>query len=308
MVTVMRRTFGGTLLLALVAGLFTFATPARAGAPFSLAGLKAKSAKATASVKPGNVKKLTVQCPDKLRVVSGGAWFHRKNQGGDPSIAGFAWLLSTFRKEHGWTAIGLVNGSATESYVFEVNVLCSPRKLRDNTHATSTAVANGTPIDHSGSCVSGQVFSQTAWWSDEAFGDPIQEFAARIVGNSPTSASATYFMGVNFSGRELYFNSETICSDDLATLSIVSETNDGTDAGPPDTRRRSVPICSAGRAVNGGSYFHPYGLPANPALAGQLLLGSSSFTTNRSGWFAYGDAYEQAGQDIRMTASALCLA
>jgi hypothetical protein len=227
----------------------------------------------------------TATCPTGDRAITGGAYWHRPGQNGDPTLPVQLSASSPTQDGTGWYAAGLSN--ASETLVLTVLAQCLP----SNSFAAYVVLSHDLPVDPSRPgnanlrCPDGDrvVMGGGAWHLPGKANDPALD--VQLTGTSPDIAGLYWSaMGMSFETRTVKFRVLAFCLPSTAFGAGWTTLGDTHQASEPAVYDQYIQCPSGLRALGGGIVWSypgdPTGIPATESQAQLRSVGTNGNDLN----------------------------
>jgi hypothetical protein len=248
-----------------------------------------------------------VTCPQGMRVVTGGAYWHRPGEGSTDALGAYLGASAPTANGRAWMASGIHWEGGDLN--LEIVAYCLPASSVGTYAArTSDVTVDGKQAGVAeAACASGNRLVTGGYYWHRA-GQPWDknlEVYARSAFPRPAGTS-WYTSAWNDGAEALVLTSVALCrpSASVGTYSVRKVDVSLPDEAPPANQGSGTPACASGRrAVPGGAYWHRDGYGVDPDLVG-WLKGSAPLNGGRR-WYASGQ--NDDNEVIEMRVLLLCL-
>ncbi len=251
------------------------------------------------SVKEGLVR---VACPSGDRVVSGGAYWHRQGQNGDPTLNAVIVSSSPSTDTLGWFAVGA--NQDNEPLVFTVEAQCLPRGSIGKYHVFTAdrTVAAHTTVEAQPLCPSGEVVvTGGAAWHRTGHA-PASGLSAELT--TSVRWESWDAAGYNTGSSPLHLLVTSLCRPLAAVGSAVLESDTRTLAYGASAEIYLA--CASGyRIVGGGVYWTQSGSEVKDGQVRAAIL-SSTPTGDGTSWYGSGVQRDSRYLELVLNVFAYC--
>ena len=256
----------------------------------------------------------TAHCPNGTRVLTGGAYWHKKGKPPKAEYKGLSAELTSSRPSvdgKGWFASGV----GEDKFILEIEVLCLPAK---NLKDAAPMTVSGFPPDGGAeggflSCPSDfeTISGGVSWATSFENEDPDDAFRALTASSTVTGDSTGWYADGtdNWVGQPpvlgIFIVVRCLPSDQLGKTVLRSKNFEATD---DEVVGGTAKCPKETEALTGGGYWNTGGNPTPDSNEG-IFGGSNGFTKGNKGWFASGNNFNAGGVGgtRTLTVQVLCL-